>query len=102
MIVDLDQRILAFCHRIHQDGLEFCEGLFRYATVRLLSHKYAYYVLDNPYVSDTTYDSEEQGWYVMGIALGSISRTDTSPCVGFDYNHPLANEGIELSLRLKL
>ena len=82
------------------DEPEFCEHLYRYATIRLLAHKYAYYVKSNSYVEDITYDLEEKGWYVMGRALGHLKEDETSPCVDFDYDHPLAKEGIELAERL--
>lgn len=93
---DLDARIAAFRERALWDR-EFCEQLFREATIRLLAHKYAYYVLDNPFVEDRTYDLEERSWYVMGRALGHLTKEETSPCVGFDRSHPLAAEGIALA-----
>lgn len=86
----IEERINYFEGRIETDGRAFCEDLFDHATKRLLSHKYSYYVLDNSYIDDCGYDHEEKSWYVMGRALGMLKEDETSPCVGFDYNHPLA------------
>lgn len=73
------------------------ETLFKHATIRLLAHKYAYYVADAPYVSDATYDCEERSWHSMGMKLGVLTADETSPCVGFDEKHPLANKGKALA-----
>lgn len=94
-------KIEAFKKRIEVDGLEFCESLYKHATIRLLCHKYAYYVLHVQYVKDYGYDHEEKDWFVMGRALGHLKEDETSPCIDFDHNHPLASEGISLSKRLK-
>lgn len=74
----------------------YCQELFRYATVRLMAHKYGYYVASDPLVSDATYDVEEKGWYCMGLALGLLKDDETSPCVGFDDTHAMAKAGQEL------
>jgi hypothetical protein len=95
-----DERIAAFKVRIDVDGREFCESLFEYATIRLLSHKYAYYVLDKNYISDIAYDGEERSWYVMGRALGLLSEDQISPCIDFDSSHALAPQAIELAIKL--
>lgn len=79
----------------------FCEELFRDATVRLLAHKYIYYVESKQFVDDVAYDCEEETWFVMGRALGLLTEDETSPCVDFDEKHPLAKEGIRLARRLK-
>jgi hypothetical protein len=94
-----DQRIEEFKARIAVEP-EWCEELFRYATIRLLAAKYAYYVLNDPYQSDIAYDLDEKGWYVMGRALGHLKEDDTSPCVDWNENHPLAAEAIALAKEL--
>lgn len=96
----VEKSIKEFKERIDLDGLEFCKELYRHATVRPLAAKYAYYVLDRPYLKDVSYDGSEQGWYIMGRALGVLNEDETSPCVGFNEKHPLAKEAVELSLRL--
>ena len=97
---EIEQAIKEFQERFEIDGRDFCEELYRYATIRLLSHKYAYYVHNAAYVQDMTYDGEETSWYIMGRALGHLKEDETSPCVDFDEKHPLANEGIELAKKL--
>lgn len=79
---------------------EFCEQLFRDSTIRLLAFKYAYYVWDDSLVKDITYDGMEHGWLIMGTALGHLHGDEAGPCIEFDYNHPLAKEGIELATKL--
>lgn len=79
---------------------EFCEELFRDQTIRLIACKYAYYVESNPFLQDIGYDVAEKCWYIMGIALGHLKEDETSPCVGWDENHPQAKEGIELAQKL--
>lgn len=96
----LQPRIDAFKVRMETE-LEFCEELFRYATVRLLAAKYAYYELAKPFIEDLAYDGEEESWYVMGRALGHLKEDETSPCVDWNANHPLAQEGIELAKKIK-
>lgn len=93
-------RIKEFKERIAVDGREFCLELFNHATLRLLAHKYAYYVLNKPYIDDTTYDLEEKTWYVMGRALKEVEKGCHSPCVEFDKKHPLAKEAIRLAKNL--
>ena len=80
---------------------DFCEQLFRDSTIRLLCFKYAYYIKNKSIVKDITYDGIEQGWYLMGRGLKHLKTDETSPCVGFDFKHPLALEGIKLYTRLK-
>jgi hypothetical protein len=91
--------VAAFRKRIAQEP-EFCEELFRYATVRLLAFKYAYYVLSEEIVKDVTYDLEEKQWFIMGTALGHLKLDETSPCVDWNPDHPLAAEGIALARKL--
>lgn len=96
-----EERIKEFEKRIEEDGREFCQSLFEYATVRLICHKYAYYVLHVHFVEDIAYDGEEKSWFIMGRALGALRDDETSPCVDFDPTHPKANEGIALANSLK-
>ena len=79
----------------------FCEQLFRYATIRLLAHKWAYYVHSAHYTEDYAYDLEEQSWYMMGRVLGHLREDETSPCVDFNSAHPLADEAIAYAKTLK-
>lgn len=95
----IPERITAFQERFATEP-EFCEELFRYATVRLLAFKYAYYVLNEVIVKDITYDGEEKSWFVMGRALGHIGPDEHTPCIDFDETHPLALEGIALAKSL--
>jgi hypothetical protein len=81
---------------------EYALSLFRYATVRLLAHKYAYYVLNGNYISDMGYDIEERDWFMMGRMLGQLAPDETSPCIDFDVNHPLAAEAIAYAGTLTL
>lgn len=97
--IQLSKSIKEFKARIIIEP-EFCLELFEYATIRLLSHKYAYYVIGKPYLNDDSYDSEEKGWYVMGRALGLLKEDETTPCIGFNENHKLASRAIQLSLKL--
>lgn len=99
---ELNPRIEEFQNRIESEGREFCEELYRYATIRLLAHKYAYYVMNGHFISDGAYDGEEKSWYVMGRALGLLKEDETSPCVDFDTKHPLASEAITYAQTLKL
>ncbi len=96
---DIHMRIEEFKERMKTE-LEFCHELFRYATVRLLASKYAYYECSNSYEDDVAYDLGEKSWYVMGRALNVLTEDETSPCVDWDSRHPLANEAIELANRL--
>jgi hypothetical protein len=92
----IEERIEEFKKRIEIEP-EFCRELFDHATVRLLCHKYAYYVLNKHFIEDIGYDLEEKSWFVMGRALGLLKEDETSPCIDFDPNHPKANEGIALA-----
>jgi hypothetical protein len=95
----IDESIDFFKQRIKEEP-EFCRQLFDYATVRLLALKYAYYILNQELVKDVSYDFSEKDWYVMGRALGVLKEDDISPCVDFDYSHPMAEEGIRLANKL--
>lgn len=96
---DQAKGIVEFQERMKTE-LDFCEELYRYATVRLLACKYAYYICNNNFIEDYAYDIAEKGWYVMGRALGHLREEDTSPCIDFDEKHPLAQEGAELAKKL--
>jgi hypothetical protein len=100
MFGNIDERIKEFQARFPTEK-DFCEELYRDATIKLLAAKYAYYVLSQPYLKDITYDLMEKSWYVMGRALGHLKEDETTPCVDWDEKHPLANEAIELANRLK-
>lgn len=79
---------------------EYIEELFEYTTIRLICFKYAYYVSDKDLVNDNQYDIEEFNWYLIGRAIGKLRNDETTPCVGFDENHPMTKKGIELHDRL--
>lgn len=63
---------------------------FNEITLELLMHKYRYYVLDNPSVSDYTYDMIERDWTKLGEKLG-INMEDYKNWVDFPVDHPLAD-----------
>lgn len=94
------ERVAAFRQRIIEEGRDFCHELFMYEEVHLMAAKYAYYILDNPYMDDNAYDIGEKSWATMGIALGEIDETVSSPCVDFDENHRSAEAGKQLAFRL--
>lgn len=96
---EVAERITDFKKRINEDGRDFCLELFEWAEVRLLAHKYAYYVQSAPYIDDYTYDLEEESWRIMGQALGLLDAETTSPCVDFDWNHRFAKEAEKLALK---
>jgi hypothetical protein len=96
---DQEQRVIDFKKRMETE-MEFCEELFKDATVRLMACKYAYYIKNNNFIDDYAYDLEEKGWFAMGVALGHLKETETSPCIDFDEKHPLAQAGIELANKL--
>lgn len=96
----LEEQIKQFEKRIETDGLDFCTSLYEYAEIRLMAHKYAYYVANNPIVSDEVYDGEEGGWFIMGRALGDLDEDIVSPCIGWDSSHRSAKKGMELARQL--
>lgn len=64
--------------------------------VELLAHKFRYYILDNPTISDTEYDIKEKEWLTLGAKVG---RTRTPPFwVGFDCNHPFVHQARDKAL----
>lgn len=97
----MNEQIEQFKLRIETDGLDFCSDLFEYATVRLLAHKYAYYVHSEIFICDYGYDIEEHSWYIMGRALNLLDEEDRSPCIDFDYKHSLADKAIAYAKTLK-
>lgn len=100
LTASVEERIEEFKVRM-QTELEWCEELFRYATIRLLALKYAYYVQSRTIIEDIAYDGEEKSWFVMGRALGRLKEDETSPCVDFNEKHEYAKEAIELANILK-
>lgn len=95
----VEGRILAFQVRM-QTELEFCHELFVHSTTRLMAAKYCYYIKSDEMIKDYAYDLCEKDWFVMGRALGLLKEDETSPCVDFNYDHPLAQAGIALANRL--
>jgi NAD-dependent DNA ligase len=63
---------------------------FEELTMILLAHKYHYYELNKPRISDYDYDILEKQWERMGLAEERIEEGEHTPCIGFDYNHPFA------------
>lgn len=61
-----------------------------------MAHKYAYYILNNSYIKDITYDLEEKHWYEFGRELGLLKEDEISPCIGFDDRHHIAPDAIIL------
>jgi|SRR5665213_2907856 len=90
----------AFRKRMETE-LEWCHELFKYATIRLLALKYAYYVESRTIVEDLAYDMDEKSWFMMGRELGLLKEDETSPCIDFDPKHPYADEAIALAKTLK-
>jgi hypothetical protein len=77
--------------------LEYKTTLFNWMTLRLLAHKYAYYILNDEYIKDITYDLEEKHWYEFGRELRLLKEDETSPCVDFDENHSMAPDAAILA-----
>ncbi len=97
---NIERRISEFAKRCETER-EFCLELFNNETVAILAAKYSYYERDCEFWEDMRYDIREKTWYIMGRALGILAEDETSPCVGFDYNQPLAGEVIKLEKRLR-
>jgi hypothetical protein len=98
---EIELAVLEFKARAASE-LDFCEELFRHATIRLLAHKWAYYTQGGrDFVKDIAYDGEEQSWFIMGRALGHLAEDETSPCIDFDPKHPLASDAIAYAKTLK-
>jgi hypothetical protein len=66
------------------------EEIFETMTKRLMLAKYCYYVKNHGLMYDWAYDFLEKEWYTLGRKLGKLGEHETSPCVDFDQNHPLA------------
>lgn len=66
--------------------------LFKYMTLRLMAAKYAYYILSEPYIKDYAYDDDERAWFALGRKLGLLKEDEISPCIDFDFKHPLAED----------
>lgn len=71
---------------------------FEQLTIDLFCHKYLYYELNQPIISDYDYDMLERKWAKLGQELGLLSEDDTMPCIGFDEKHPMAAKGKEKAL----
>lgn len=63
----------------------------------LLAHKYLYYIKDSPVLDDEAYDHAEKAWLELGKKVG---RKEGRMWVGFNWNHPWADEAIKLSRTL--
>lgn len=68
------------------------EEEFEKLTITLLEHKFRYYNLDLPSISDYEYDMLERDFYRAGNKLGLFEGEDAPNWVGFDENHPLSNK----------
>jgi hypothetical protein len=90
---ELAARIEEFKKRLETER-NFCEELFELSTINVLAHKYLYYEKHNAIIEDYAYDCIESSWYIMGRALGVLGEDVTSPCVDFNYKHPLAERAI--------
>ena len=73
-------------------NLEFKHNTFKWATLRLMAAKYAYYILNENYIEDYVYDLDEKEWFKIGRELGLLKEDETSPCIDFDFNHPIAKD----------
>lgn len=62
--------------------------------LELLTHKYRYYILNAPTISDYDYDMKERDFFKTGEELG-IDMELYPHWVDFDYNHPKAATVIE-------
>lgn len=95
----VDKAIEDFKQRITYEK-DFCEYLYKEQTIRVLACKYAYYICNNPFISDAGYDIAERSWFIMGRALSYLKEDETSPCIDWDDKHLLAIEAIELANKL--
>lgn len=93
---EIVERIEYFKDRAEKDK-DFCEEQYKGLTLRCLAACYHYYELSTIILDDLSYDICEANWYCMGRALGHLKEDETKPCIGFDYNHPLADEAIKLA-----
>ena len=93
---NLEKSIADFKERIKEEP-DFCQELCEYAELKLMALKYCYYVLNIEIEKDYAYDLQEKQWYIMGRALGYLNEEDFSPCVGWNPEHPLAEEAIVLA-----
>lgn len=71
---------------------EYQLDLFYWMSVRLMAMKYAYYVKNDQFVDDLNYDLSEKDWYRFGRELGLLEVDETSPCIDFDWEHPMAQD----------
>lgn len=62
-------------------------------TKKLLQHKYRYYILCRPTITDYEYDMLESKWVMDGISLGE-NMENYKNWVEFDEQHPLAKDAV--------
>jgi hypothetical protein len=67
--------------------------VFDALTVELLAHKYRYYILSQPVISDSQYDQLEKAWESEGMRLG-FDMENYEPWVDFPSGHPFASVGV--------
>jgi NAD-dependent DNA ligase len=67
---------------------------FEKLTIELLKHKYAYYILCSPIISDYEFDMLERDWMNLGRKLG-VDMDNYPHWVDFDEEHPLAGKAKE-------
>lgn len=70
------------------------EAEFEKLTIELLKHRYLYYHLDNPSISDYDYDMMERKWHTLGDDLG-VDWATYPNWVGWDDKHPLASKALD-------
>lgn len=64
--------------------------VFKFYTLRLMSFKYGYYIMCKVLEHDRVYDTHERTWFQLGRKLGILTEEQTSPCIDFDFAHPMA------------
>lgn len=73
------------------------EEKYKEMAITLLAHKYRYYVLNQPTISDWDYDLMERDFFRLSFKLGKIEDSfggDAPNWVGFDTNHEFAEEAL--------
>lgn len=65
---------------------------FEKITIECLQHKYRYFVLDSPTISDYDYDRLTEKRRELGLSIG---REVHSNWVGFDKDHALSKKALE-------
>lgn len=64
---------------------------FEALTLDLLKHKFRYYQMNRPTISDYQYDMMESRWLKMGVQLG-VDMDNYEFWVDFDERHPLSKQ----------